>query len=156
MAEQDREVTHFLDLVQSLVVVVEVLVEAVATKTTVDVLSSVLEVEQAQGKVLPMEDKAVCGVNGKTVLEEMVAAVEPQGQAEEPTAVMVRHGHMDAETAAEEARQGNQESMAAMAATAERQVVVVEVLEVKVTEAQTEEATLVTGPEAKLEFIAGR
>ena len=134
----------------------EVLVEAVATRTTVGVLSLVLEVAQAQAQVLRMEDKAVLGVNGKEAVEEMEAAVEPHRQAGEPTAVMVRHGHMDAEMAAVQVPQENQESMAATAATAERQVVEAAVPQAKVTEALTEEATEGTEPEAKLEFIHGR
>ena len=136
--------------------VAEVLVEAVATRPTVGVLSLVLEVAQAQAQGLRMEDKAGRGVVIPEVVEEMGAVVEPQGQAGEPTAVMVRHGHMDAEMAAVQVPQENQESMAATAATAERQVVVAAVPQAKVTEALTEEATEGTEPEAKLEFIHGR
>ena len=154
--EKAKEVTPSLDIVQSLVGVAEVLVEAVATRTTVGVLSLVLEVAQALDKVLRMEDKAGRGVVIPEVVEEMGAVVEPQGQAGEPTAVMVRHGHMDAEMAAVQVPQENQESMAATAATAERQVVAAAVPQAKVTEALTEEATEGTEPEAKLEFIHGR
>ena len=154
--EKAKEVTPSLDIVQSLVVVAEVLVEAVATRTTVGVLSLVLEVAQAQAQVLRMEDKAGRGVVIPEVVEEMGAVVEPQGQAGEPTAVTVRHGHMDAEMAAVQVPQENQESMAATAATAEHQVVAAAVPQAKVTEALTEEATEGTEPEAKLEFIAGR
>ena len=137
-------------------VVAEVLVEAVATRTTVGVLSLVLEVAQAQAQGLRMEDKAGLGVVIPEVVQEMAAVVEPHRQAGEPTAVMVRHGHMDAEMAAVQVPQENQESMAATAATAERQAAEAVVPQAKVTEALTEEATEGTEPEAKLEFIHGR
>ena len=154
--EKAKEVTPSLDIVQSLVVVAEVLVEAVATRTTVGVLSLVLEVAQAQAQGLRMEDKAGRGVVIPEVVEEMGAVVEPQGQAGEPTAVMVRHGHMDAEMAAVQVPQENQESMAATAVTAELQAGEEVVPQAKVTEALTEVGTAVMEQEAKLEFIHGR
>ena len=148
--EKAQALTLRQRIVQNMAEVEEVLVEAVVTLTTVEVPCMVQEAVQAQGKVLLMEDKVGVGVIGQ---QEVVAQ---QGQAEGLMAVMVRHGHMDVVTVAVEGQQDNQELTVVTVVTAERQVVVVEVLEVKVTEAQTEEATLVTGPEAKLEFIAGR
>ena len=150
MAEQDREVTHFLDLVQSLVVVVEVLVEAVVPLTTVGVPSMVLEVVQAQGQELRMEDKVDVGVIGQ---QEVVAQ---QGQAEGLMAVMVRHGHMDVVPVAVEGQQDNQELTVVTVVTAERQVVGEEVLEAKVTEVLMEEAMQEMEQEEKLESIHGR
>lgn len=148
--EKAQALTPWQETVQNMAEVEEVLVEAVVPLTTVGVPSMVLEVAQAQGKELRMEDKVDVGVIGQQ------EAVEQRGQAEEPMAVMVRHGHMDAEMEVAAVPQDNQASMAATAATVERQVAEVGVLEAKVTEVQTEEATRVTGPEAKLEFIAGR
>ena len=128
----------------------EVLVEAVVTLTTVEVPCMVLEVVQAQGKVLRMVDKVGLGVRGEQ------AEVEQQGQAEEPTAVMVRHGLMDVVTVEVEEQQDNQELMAVTEVTAERQAVEEEVREDKVTEVLMEEATAVMEQEGKLESIHGR
>ncbi len=60
----------------------------------------VLEVAQAQGKELRMEDKVDVGVIGQQ------EAVEQRGRGGEPMAVMVRHGHMDGVTVAVEEHAG--------------------------------------------------
>ena len=148
--EKAQALTLWQETVQNMAEVVEVLVEAVVPLTTVGVPSMVLEVAQAQGKELRMEDKVDVGVIGQ---QEVVAQ---QGQAEGPMAVMVRHGLMDAVMVAVEEQQDNQELTAVTVGMAERQVVGEEVLEAKVTEVLMEEAMQEMEQEGKLESIHGR
>ena len=148
--EKAQALTPWQETVQNMAEVEEVLVEAVVPLTTVGVPSMVLEVAQAQGKELRMEDKVDVGVIGQQ------EAVEQRGQAEEPMAVMVRHGHMDVVTVAVEEQQDNQELTVVTVGMAERQVVGEEVLEAKVTEVLMEEAMQEMEQEGKLESIHGR
>ena len=148
--EKAQALTLWQETVQNMAEVEEVLVEAVVPLTTVGVPSMVLEVAQAQGKELRMEDKVDVGVIGQQ------EAVEQRGQAEEPMAVMVRHGHMDVVTVAVEEQQDNQELTVVTVGMAERQVVGEEVLEAKVTEVLMEEAMQEMEQEGNLEFIHGR
>ena len=147
--EKAQALTLWQETVQNMAEVVEVLGEAVVPLTTVGVPSMVLEVAQAQGKELRMEDKVDVGVIGQ---QEAVVLRED----EQPTAVMVRHGLLAVVMVAVVEVQENQELMVVMVAMGEPQAVEEEVLEDKVTGEGQEEVQAVMEEEGKLGFFLGK